>query len=63
MATSDNEPSDTLGRRLVLGATLAAGVAITGSATAQERTDAAPQTLDGNPVPEPTAGGDRAKDI
>ncbi len=42
-----------LDRRSVIMAAAAAGVAMTGSATAQTRTDAGPAELDGKPVPEP----------
>ena len=54
MADSDDSTNDgILGRRLMLGATLAAGIAMTGQATAQERTDTDPHMLAGQPVPEP----------
>ena len=56
MVDNGNGNNDgTLGRRLVLGGTLAAGLALTGQATAQERTDIDPRVLAGNPVPEPGA--------
>ena len=56
MVDNGNGNNDgTLGRRLVLGGTLAAGLAITGQAAAQERTDIDPRVLAGNPVPEPGA--------
>ena len=43
----------TLDRRSVMMAAAAAGIAMTGSAAAQTRTDTAPAELDGKPVPEP----------
>ena len=46
---SDRTPD----RRSVMMAAAAAGIAMTGSAAAQTRTDTAPAELDGKPVPEP----------
>ncbi len=45
---------DPVRRGLLLGGGIAAGMALTGAAAAQE-TDTAPKTLDGQPVPEPPA--------
>ena len=56
MADTDKGSNEgTIGRRLVLGGTFAAGLAIAGQAAAQERTDIDARILDGNPVPEPEA--------
>ena len=42
-----------LDRRRVMMAAAAAGIAMTGGALAQTRTDTSPAELDGKPVPEP----------
>jgi NAD(P)-dependent dehydrogenase (short-subunit alcohol dehydrogenase family) len=47
---------DSLRRALVLGGGMAAGIALTGAAAAQTRTDVEPRVLDGQPVPEPPSG-------
>jgi NAD(P)-dependent dehydrogenase (short-subunit alcohol dehydrogenase family) len=51
---SDREP-DTIRRGLLLSGSIAAGMALTGAASAQSTTDNAPRVLNGQPVPEPPA--------
>lgn len=53
MAVNDDDASQGLGRRVVIGSSLAAGIAIASNAAAQERTDKEPLSLAGNAMPEP----------